>query len=60
MGAVGVEIRVRVTAPAKFDSGRRGHPKPDLDWQAVAPTRVARTCDPKSVTPGEGTWLRAL
>jgi hypothetical protein len=26
MGAVGVEVRVRVTAPAEFDSGRRRYP----------------------------------
>jgi len=35
MGVVGVEVRVRVTAPAKFDSGRRGHHWPGLHRQLV-------------------------
>src|SRR5215467_15337720 len=65
MGAVGVEVRVRVTAPAKFDSGRRAHPKPKLDGQAVAPTgsrgRVTRERRTRRRHMAQGTvkWFNA-
>src|SRR6516162_5054653 len=59
MNAVGVEVRVRVTAPAKFDSGAVGtHSQPSRAGGRASPGR-AHVC-PKIVSTGEGTWLKAL
>src|SRR5262249_16158124 len=47
MGAVGVEVRVRVTAPANSDSGRRWHPVAKPYGQAVRTSQGRASARPE-------------